>query len=88
MHYWNRNNFEGLAAIADELRGDPQLGPMGRYCELRAEGLRKRALTVARDFVRTAGTWPPEPKVRGSNPLGRAKYSRPYGRPAIELAFL
>jgi hypothetical protein len=39
MHYWNKDNFEGLAAIAEDLRGDDFLAPIARYCDLRQKGL-------------------------------------------------
>jgi hypothetical protein len=58
MHYWNKDNFEGLAAIAEDLRGDDFLAPIARYCDLRQKGLRRPALLVLREFVSASKDWP------------------------------
>jgi len=57
MHYWNKDNFEGLAAIAEDLRGDDFHTPIARYCDLRQQGLRKPALLVLHEFVSASKAW-------------------------------
>jgi hypothetical protein len=55
MSYWNRENFEGLAGLAVELReADPLLEPLARYCELREEGRRKEAFASLEAFLAAA----------------------------------
>jgi uncharacterized membrane protein YccC len=56
-YYWNKDNFEGLLAVAAELRMDPHLEPLARYCELREKGLRKQALSMLDEFLEEAETW-------------------------------
>lgn len=57
MHYWNKDNFEGLLAVANVLDEIPQLRPIANYCRLRERGLRRQALNVLRDFLSTAAAW-------------------------------
>lgn len=54
MHYWNRDNFESLAALATELASDPRLVELARYCELREQGLRDRAFAALELFISSA----------------------------------
>lgn len=57
MHYWNKDNFEGLTLVSAALRDDPQLAGVSRYCTLRVKGLRKQALTEIRDLTSAALQW-------------------------------
>ena len=54
VHYWNRDNFEGLAQLADALRGDARLDDLARYCELRERGLRTEAFEALNRFLDAA----------------------------------
>lgn len=56
-YYWNRANFEGLAALVVAFRADARLVRLARYCELRERGLRKEALKELNAFIGDAGTW-------------------------------
>jgi hypothetical protein len=51
MHYWNRDNFEGLSAIADEAMQLSHLEGFASYCRLRSNGLRKQAFDALRTFL-------------------------------------
>ena len=57
MNYWNRDNFEGLAALASALREHPHLAHLGDYCALRERGLRQQALCALDAFLAEAQTW-------------------------------
>ncbi len=54
MHYWNRDNFEGLAELAEQLHRDPRLHDLARYCELREAGRRSDALEALDRFLTAA----------------------------------
>lgn len=58
MHYWNRDNFEGLTAIAEELSGDPRLAGMADYCRYRESGVRKQAFAAQDEFIALAASLP------------------------------
>ncbi len=58
-HYWNRENFEGLLALAAALRTDARLEHLARYCELRERGLRRQAFAELDAFFANAKTWSP-----------------------------
>jgi hypothetical protein len=62
ISYWNKDNFDGLSAIAEALGKDAQLAPMSRYCALRAKGLRKLALAEIGTLISVAKSW--EPKIQ------------------------
>lgn len=51
IHYWNRDNFEGLASLAEALRADPRLEELAAYCELREKGLRREAFARLEAFI-------------------------------------
>jgi len=57
VYYWNKDNFDGLVAIANALDDIPQLQLLANYCRLRERGLRKQALQVLRDFLSVAAEW-------------------------------
>lgn len=57
MHYWNKDNFEGLLQIAEALESDPLLAPLAEYCRLRERGLRGNALQSLESFLLNAETW-------------------------------
>lgn len=54
MHYWNRDNFEGLRAIAERYGAKPGYEAFARYCLLRERGLRKQAMEAVRAFIDAA----------------------------------
>ena len=58
MHYWNQTNFEGLAAIAEELAADPRLAGLADYCRHREAGLRKNAFEALGRFIESAQALP------------------------------
>lgn len=51
MYYWNKDNFEGLDALADHLSEDARLSHLAEYCRLRAIGLRDRAFEALDRFL-------------------------------------
>lgn len=57
MYYWNKENFEGLLELADELKKTPELSELGEYCVLREKGLRSRALAQLDQFLNKAALW-------------------------------
>lgn len=50
-HYWNRECFEGLVALAHELRADRRLAELAEYCELREKGVRGPAFAALDRFI-------------------------------------
>ncbi|WP_131857467.1 hypothetical protein [Bosea sp. BK604] len=54
MYHSNRRNFEGLDALAEELRAHPRLRLLGDYCGLRSRGLRRQALAALEQFLKLA----------------------------------
>src|SRR5262245_48769847 len=57
MHYWNENNFKGLAQLAEELEEDPRLSSLAEYCRQRERGLRRKAFEALDSFIGAAATW-------------------------------
>lgn len=57
MHYWNKDNFEGLVELSRELKLTEELTELAEYCNLREQGLRKQALKRLDAFLKTAETW-------------------------------
>lgn len=64
MDYWNRDNFEGLAAIADEAMAAAIPEGFARYCRLRSAGQRRPALEALRGFLAEAQSRPPDERRR------------------------
>jgi hypothetical protein len=60
MYYWNKDNFEGLLAIADALSADPQLSLLAAYCTLREKGLRAQAFAALDEFLTETAKWHPD----------------------------
>lgn len=60
MHYWNRDNFEGLLELSRELRQNLELTDLAEYCTLREKGLRKQALRHLDGFLNMAASWDTE----------------------------
>ena len=58
--YWNKPNFDGLRALADELASDADLAELAQYARLRERGLRKDAFTVLDAFLNAAKAWQPD----------------------------
>jgi hypothetical protein len=80
VHYWNRDNFEGLAALASALREHPHLGHLGEYCARRERGLRRQALSALDAFLAEAETWSDDAASR--NLCRRARAPRPHAKRA------
>ena len=57
MYYWNKDNFEGLEAIARSLQESTDVKDFSDYCRLRAEGLRKQAFEALSRFLLQALNW-------------------------------
>ena len=77
MYYWNKDNFEGLAAIAEDLRGDDFLAPFARYCDLRQKGLRKPALLILHEFVSASKDWSFQDRRTTANRLLLIRHNHP-----------
>ncbi|MCK1640140.1 hypothetical protein IVA95_21675 [Bradyrhizobium sp. 157] len=54
MHYWNKQNFEGLSKLSEELDANPNLTALASYCRFREKGLRREALSALEDFLLAA----------------------------------
>lgn len=57
MHYWNKDSFEGLLDLAQELGKTPELELLSEYCLLRERGLRQQALHRLNEFLDKASSW-------------------------------
>jgi hypothetical protein len=51
MHYWNKQNFEGLLKLSEELDAYPDLRPLASYCRFREQGLRREAFSALKQFL-------------------------------------
>lgn len=51
MEFWNRQNFDGLWAVAEKYRARAGLEGFAEYCRLKERGLRKPALRAVEAFV-------------------------------------
>jgi hypothetical protein len=51
MHYWNQENFEGLASIGAACASEGDLELFAQYCQMREKGLRKQAIEAASSFA-------------------------------------
>ena len=58
MYYWNQDNFEGMAALADELSREPAFAAFADHLRLRGRGLRQQAIAALRQFIAEANTRP------------------------------
>jgi len=57
MHYWNKDNFEGLLELARELEKVHELTALAEYCNLRQKGLRAQSFAKLSDFLNEATLW-------------------------------
>ncbi len=57
MWYWNRENFEGLVAVADSIADQPQWQLYAQYCRLREKGLRPQSLRAITELIAEAAGW-------------------------------
>jgi hypothetical protein len=55
--YWNKQNFEGLIAVADSIADQPQWNLFAQYCRLREQGLRPQALQSISQLIAEAASW-------------------------------
>jgi len=61
MHYWNKDNFEGLLDLANEIEKiSSDMEPLGRYCRNRECGLRKEAFGALQEFIEKTKSWDDE----------------------------
>lgn len=60
MHYWNKDNFEGLASLAAGLALRDDFASLAEYCRLREAGLRREAFAALASFLACADTWSKE----------------------------
>jgi hypothetical protein len=51
MEYWNKDNFEGLDALAAYLSDDIRFSDLAEYCRLRSAGLRSKAFKALDRFI-------------------------------------
>jgi hypothetical protein len=59
MHYWNKDNFEGLADLARDLEARERCGHLAEYCRCRHSGLRREAFAALERFLADAKGWEP-----------------------------
>lgn len=58
MHYWNRDNFEGLLDLADAFESNSlDFDLLSRYCRYRENGRRKEAFEALREFLNNNKPW-------------------------------
>lgn len=57
MHYWNKDNFEGLTSLAAALAARDDFADLTDYCRLREAGLRREAFAALNTFLVCADTW-------------------------------
>jgi hypothetical protein len=55
--YWNKQNFEGLVAVADSIANQPQWNLFAQYCRLREKGLRPQSLQAIAQLIDEAANW-------------------------------
>jgi hypothetical protein len=77
MYYWNKDNFEGLEAIASSLQESTDVKDFSDYCRLRAEGLRKQAFEALTRFLFQALNWEFEKRRDFIDWLLTAQYNNP-----------
>jgi len=59
MHYWNRDNFEGLFELANALEANSSdLSLLSEYCRNREKGLRNQAFQSLQQFLEVSNAWP------------------------------
>lgn len=51
MHYWNRDNFEGLKSVGEKYSSIDGFELFGKYCLQKEQGLGKLAVALIKDFV-------------------------------------
>jgi hypothetical protein len=51
MHYWNKDNFEGLLQIAQQLEANEHLKQLAAYCRFRELGIRRDAFRALDLFL-------------------------------------
>lgn len=52
MHYWNKDNFEGLTKVAESYRSIEGYEDFAQYCLLKEKGLRKKAHESIENFIK------------------------------------
>ena len=77
MYYWNKDNFEGLEAIARSLQESTDVKDFSDYCRFRAEGLRKQAFEALSRFLFQALNWEFEKRRDFVDWLLTAQYNNP-----------
>jgi hypothetical protein len=51
VYYWNKQNFEGLTELSQELTRHPNLDLLAQYCTFREQGLRREAFSTLERFL-------------------------------------
>ena len=51
MHYWNKNNFEGLKSVGEKYSSMKGYELFGKYCLQKESGLNKQAISSIKRFV-------------------------------------
>lgn len=51
VYYWNKDNFEGLLALAQSFDAQADLKPLASYCRYREQGLRREAFAALEQFL-------------------------------------
>lgn len=51
MHYWNKNNFEGLESVGEKYSSIEGYELFGVYCLQKGKGLKKQAVASIKEFV-------------------------------------
>lgn len=60
MHYWNRDNFEGMKSIGEQYASVKGYELFGKYCLQKEQGLRRLAASSIKEFVADAKKRPLE----------------------------
>jgi hypothetical protein len=60
MHYWNKDNFEGLKSVGEKYSSIGGYELFGKYCLQKEQGLKKLAVASIKEFVSSAKNKPAE----------------------------
>lgn len=74
MHYWNRDNFEGLQSIGEKYSPISGYELFGKYCLQKEQGLKKQAVTAIKEFVASTSSKPIEIQREISEELASLAY--------------
>ena len=57
VHYWNKDNFQGLKDLSIALDAHLPLQRLAEYCRYREQGLRRQAFAALDQFLAEAAGW-------------------------------